>query len=540
LYDGYSPRSIINKSDLNDNSGSGTKANANYLALLHESILTYSTNFGKNHSFKATAVFGTQLEQSNSNTMNASGFPNDATQNEAMQLALTRTVSSGRSSQRLDSYMARVNYGFKDKFFLDLTARADGSSKFGANHKYGVFPAISAAYRLIEESFMKDLTWLSDLKLRGSFGITGNAGGINPYQSLSTAAATGSDYLINHTYTTGINPTGIANPDLRWERSVQSNIGLDISLLNNRVSVIADLYRKKTDDLLYVKTLPLSSGYGSITGNYASLENKGLELAVNARILNGALKWDVSANATINRNKVLDLDGGVTNERFVTTYTVLKVGQPLGMFKTYVFDGVNQTGDAILPGYDGRLGGHKIKDVTGDGLISAADQVIVGNPNPKFIYGFSTNLAYKGFDLGVFISGSQGNDIYNASRLSFENPLGQRNLLKGVVNRWSPTNPSNQYVSGAQGGRLPISNYVVEDGSYMRCKNLTLGYTLPKMKWVQGIRLYVSANNLFTITDYSGYDPEVNTYAGSNTVIGVDNFVYPQSRSFLGGIQVTF
>jgi TonB-linked SusC/RagA family outer membrane protein len=540
LYDGYSPRSIINKSDLNDNSGSASKANANYLALLHESILTYSTNFGKNHSFKATAVFGTQLEQSNSNAINASGFPNDATQNEAVQLALTRTVSSGRSSQRLDSYMARVNYGFKDKFFLDLTARADGSSKFGANHKYGVFPAVSAAYRLIEEPFMKDLSWLSDLKLRGSFGITGNAGGISPYQSLSTAAATGSDYMLNHTYTTGINPTGIANPDLRWERSVQSNIGLDISLLNNRVSVIADVYRKKTDDLLYVKTLPLSAGYGSITGNYASLENKGLELAVNARILNGALKWDVSANATINRNKVLDLDGGVTNERFVTTYTVLKVGQPLGMFKTYVFDGVNQTGDAILPGYDGRLGGHKIKDVTGDGLISAADQVIVGNPNPKFIYGFSTNLAYKGFDLGVFISGSQGNDIYNASRLSFENPLGQRNLLRGVVDRWSPTNPSNQYVSGAQGGRLPISNYVVEDGSYMRCKNLTLGYTLPKIKWVQAIRLYVSANNLFTITDYSGYDPEVNTYAGSNTVIGVDNFVYPQSRSFLGGIQVTF
>ncbi|MCE6989324.1 TonB-dependent receptor [Dyadobacter sp. CY323] len=540
LYDGYSPRSIVNKSDLNDNSGSASKANANYLALLHESILTYSTNLGKNHTFKATAVFGTQLEQSNNNTMNASGFPNDATQNEAMQLALTRTVSSGRSSQRLDSYMARVNYGFKDRFFIDLTARADGSSKFGANHKYGIFPAISAAYRLIEEPFMKDLTWLSDLKLRGSFGITGNAGGINPYQSLSTAAATGSDYLLNHTYTTGINPTGIANPDLRWERSAQTNIGIDLSLLNNRVSFIADVYHKKTNDLLYVKTLPLSSGYGSLTGNYASLQNKGLELAVNARILNGPLKWDVSANTTFNRNKVLDLDGGVTNERFITTYTILKVGEPLGLFKTYVFDGVNQTGEAILPGYDGRIGGHKIKDITGDNAISAADQTIVGNPNPKFIYGFSSNLAYKGFDLGIFVAGSQGNDIYNASRLSFENPLGQRNLLKGVVNRWSPTNPNNQYVSAAQGGRLPISNYVVEDGSYLRCKNLTLGYTLPKMKWVQAIRLYVSANNLFTITDYSGYDPEVNTYAGSNTVIGVDNFVYPQSRSFLGGIQVTF
>lgn len=539
LFDGYSPRSIVNKSDLNDNSGSGTKANSNYLALLHESILTYSTTFAKIHSFKATAVFGTQLEQGNSNIMSASGFPNDATRNEAMQLALTRTISSGRSSQRLDSYMARVNYGFKDKFFIDVTARVDGSSKFGANHKYGLFPAVSAAYRLIEEPFMKDITWLSDFKLRGSYGITGNAGGIDPYQSLATVA-TGNSYMINHTYVTGIEPTGIANPDLRWERSKQTNLGVDISLLNNRVSIIADVYQKKTDDLLYVKTLPLSSGYGNITGNFAALQNKGLELAVNARILDGKLKWDVSANATINRNKVLDLDGGVTNERFMTTYTILKIGQPLGMFKSYVFDGVNQTGETILPGYDGRLGGHKVKDITGDGQITAADQMIVGNPNPKFIYGFSTNLSYKGFDLGAFISGSQGNDIYNASRLSFENPLGQRNLLAGVANRWSPTNPNNQYVSGFQGGRLPISNYVVEDGSYLRCKNLTLGYTVPRFKGVQGIRLYVSANNLFTITNYSGYDPEVNTYAGSNTVIGVDNFVYPQSRSFLGGIQVTF
>nr|WP_295921046.1 TonB-dependent receptor [uncultured Dyadobacter sp.] len=539
LFDGYSPRSIVNKSDLNDNSGSGTKANSNYLALLHESILTYSTSFAKIHSFKATAVFGTQLEQGNSNTMSASGFPNDATRNEAMQLALTRTISSGRSSQRLDSYMARVNYGFKDRFFIDVTARVDGSSKFGANHKYGLFPAVSAAYRLIEEPFMKDITWLSDFKLRGSYGITGNAGGIDPYQSLATVAS-GNSYMINHSYVTGIDPTGIANPDLRWERSKQTNLGVDISLLNNRISIIADVYQKKTDDLLYVKTLPLSSGYGSINGNFAALQNKGLELAVNARILDGKLKWDVSANATINRNKVLDLDGGVTNERFMTTYTILKIGQPLGVFKSYVFDGVNQTGETILPGYDGRLGGHKVKDVTGDGQITSADQMIVGNPNPKFIYGFSTNLSFKGFDLGAFISGSQGNDIYNASRLSFENPLGQRNLLAGVANRWSPINPNNQYVSGFQGGRLPISNYVVEDGSYLRCKNLTLGYTVPRFKGVQGIRLYVSANNLFTITNYSGYDPEVNTYAGSNTVIGVDNFVYPQSRSFLGGIQVTF
>ncbi|WP_421825859.1 SusC/RagA family TonB-linked outer membrane protein [Larkinella sp.] len=540
LRDGYTPRSIVNRSDLNDNSGSGFKVNGNGLALLHESILTYSTSFATNHTFKATAVIASQSEQYNSNQINANGFPNDATQNEALQLALNRTVTSSRDRQRLDSYLARVNYGYKDKFFLDLTARVDGSSKFGANHKYGLFPAVSAAWRIIEEPFAKDLSWLSDLKLRGSYGITGNAAGINPYQSLATVAASGSDYNLNHLFVTGINPSGIANPDLRWERSAQADIGLDISLLNNRISFIVDAYQKTTKDLLYVKALPLSSGYSTITGNFASLENKGLEFAVNARILDGPVKWSVSGNMTFNRNKVVDLDGGTTQERFITAYSVLKVGEPLGLFKTYVYDGINQTGETILPGYDGRLGGLKVKDINGDGAISAADQMITGNPNPDFIYGFSTNASFKGFDLSMFLSGSQGNDIYNAARLSFEMPLGQRNQFAGLANRWSATNPSNTYVSGAQAGRLPVTSQVIEDGSYLRCKNLTLGYTVPRIKGIQQIRVYVSANNLFTLTNYSGFDPEVNTYAGSNTAIGIDNLVYPQAKSFLGGLQVTF
>ncbi|WP_206170673.1 SusC/RagA family TonB-linked outer membrane protein [Spirosoma pollinicola] len=536
----YSPRAIVNAADLNDNSGSGAKINANSLVLLHESILTYTRTIAQHHTLKFTGVFGTQSNLANGNTINATGFPNDATENEALQLALTRTVSSSRTKERLDSYLGRLNYGFKDKYFLDLTARADGSSKFGANHKYGFFPAVSAAWRIIEEPFLKSVGWLSDLKLRASYGLTGNAGGINPYQSLATVSSSGSDYQFNHVYLTGINPSGIANPDLRWEKSTQANIGLDISLLNNRLSFVVDAYSKKTRDLLYIKTLPLSSGYGSITGNFASLENKGIELATNARILQGPLRWDVSANATINRNKVLDLDGGTTQERFVTTYSILSVGQPLGLFKTYVFDGINQTGETILPGYDGRLGGHKVKDLNGDGTISAADQTVTGNPNPKFIFGFSTNLAYKNFDLSGFFSGSQGNDIFNQARFAFETPLGQRNLYAGVVNRWSPTNPSQEYASAALSSRLPVSNRFVEDGSYLRCKNVTLGYTLPRIKGIQRIRVYASGNNLFTLTNYTGFDPEVNTYGGSNTVIGVDNLVYPPARSFLGGLQVTF
>lgn len=540
LNDYYSPRYIISKNDLNDNSGSGAKNSSYFTSLLHESILTYSRMFAEQHSLKFTGVYATQKELFKFNNISASGFPNDATANEAVQLALNRTVNSGRNKQQLESYMGRINYGYKDKYFVDLTARLDGSSKFGANNKRGFFPAISAAWRIIDEPFMQDVNWLSDLKLRASYGITGNAGGISPYQSLSTVASTGSNYQINHIYTTGINPTGIANPDLRWEKSQQTNIGLDIGLFNNRVSVVVDAYHKKTKDLLYIKTLPLSSGYGSITGNFASLENRGIEFSTNARIIDSKLKWNVSANVTINRNKVLDLDGGVTDQRFVTNYTILKVGEPLGLFKTFVFEGINQTGQAILPGYDGRLGGHRVKDVNGDNTITSNDQIITGNPNPDFIFGFSTSLSYMRFDFSAFLSGSQGNDIYNLSRLAFENPLGLRNQLKGVATRWTPTNPSNQYASAAQGGRLPLSDVFIEDGSYIRCRNVTLGYRFAPMKGVNNLRVYVSVNNLFTITDYSGFDPEVNTFAGSNTQIGIDNLVYPQARSILGGIQVTF
>lgn len=538
LYDYYSPISNLNSSDVNSTSGSASKTNSNYTLLLHESMLTWAHQFAGEHSLKLTGLFASQSAMANSNTINANGFPNDATTNEALQLARNFTASSSRSKERLDSYMGRVNYGFRDKYFLDLTARVDGDSKFGTSHKYGFFPAASAAWRIIEERFMKRLDFVNDLKLRGSYGLTGNAGAINPYNSLATVGSNGS-YEFNDTYTTGISPNGIANPALRWESSLQTDIGLDIGLFNNRVQLVADVYQKKTNNLLYVKTLPLSSGYATITGNFASLQNKGLELATNVKILDGPVKWDVSANISFNRNKVLSLDG-IRNETFVNSFSLLKVGQPLGVFKTYVFNGIYQTGETVLPGSGSQTGGVKVKDLNHDGQITADDQTITGNPNPKYIFGFATNLHYKRFDLGIFFAGSEGNKIYNLSRYTFENPLGHRNVFEALVNRWSPTNPSNQYIIPLQGGRIPVSDRFVEDGSYIRCKNITLGYNLPAIKGLKGIRVYASANNVFLITHYSGYDPEVNSYGNSNTQIGIDNLVYPAARSFLGGLQVNF
>jgi hypothetical protein len=253
---------------------------------------------------------------------------------------------------------------------------------------------------------------------------------------------------------------------------------------------------------------------------------------------------------SFNRNKIISLDGGTTQEIFApgSNISLLKVGQPLGVFKTYVFDGINQTGELVLPGTPGQQqppaspipGRPKVKDVNGDAKIDASDQIVTGNPNPKFIYGFSTNLSYRNFDLSAFFSGTYGNDIFNQSRALFENPLGLRNQFAVMADRWTATNPSNIYAAPSASNRLPVTDYFIENGSFLRCKNITLGYTLPKLKGVYNARLYVSGNNLFTVTKYSGYDPEVNTFAGSNTQIGVDNLVYPQSRSILGGIQVTF
>ncbi|MEO5995170.1 MAG: TonB-dependent receptor [Chitinophagaceae bacterium] len=537
LNDNYSPLYIIGKIDRNANSGGAGKGNVNSTALLHESVLTYNHSFG-DHSLRVTAVYASQSNMNNSNLISASGFPNDVTTNEAVQLAVNRTVSSSRSKERLDSYLGRINYGFSNKYFIDVTARYDGASKFGENNKYGFFPAVAGAWRVIEESFMKEQKLVSDLKLRASYGITGNAAAIGPYQSLATVGS-GSDYEFNHIYTVGISPSRIPNSDLRWERSKQFNVGLDVSVLNNRLNLVVDAYNKKTEDLLFVKNLPLSSGYGSITGNFATVRNSGLEMAINTKILDGDLKWDLNGNISFNHNKIVSLEGNL-DEYVVNPYVVLKVGEPLGLFKTYVFNGIYQTGETILPGSGSRIGGVKVTDLNKDGQITGADQMITGRATPKYIFGLSSNLRYKNFDFSVFFSGVQGNKIYNLSRYTFENALGGRNVVAGMVSRWSASNPNNEYASGFQGGRLPVADRFVEDGSFVRVKNITFGYRIPSIKYVSNARFYISGNNLFTITNYSGYDPEVNSFGGSNTQVGIDNLVYPVARTLLVGLQVTF
>lgn len=536
----YSPRYTVDSLTLANPAainGSASNNSAYLSSLLHESILTYRRELGQ-HSLNITAVFATQTDRSQSNNQTATGFGNDYTENWATQTATNFTVGSSKSRSDLRSYMGRIGYGFRSKYYFDLTARVDGSSKFGANNKYGFFPAVSAAWRIIDESFMETLPWVSDLKLRASYGITGNAGAIGPYGSLATVTSGAYNYNFNNTTLIGTYPTGIPNPDLRWEQAAQFDVGVDFSLFNNRVAVVMDYYNKRTNDLLFPKTLPMSSGYTTITGNFGSIENKGFEFGVNGKILTGPLGWDASINMTFNRNKVVHLDG-VSDEIPQSSYSILKVGFPLGVYRVYLIDGIHQTGDPFLPGYDARTGGFRLKDVNGDGRISNDDLVLVGNAQPKFFYGFSTTLRYRQFDLGTFIQGVQGSRLFNAFRFTFETPSGQVNLLEGMADRWTPTNPSNNYVKGAQGTNLPIGDKWVEDNSYLRVKNITLGYTMPAKKWIRSLRAYVSANNLFTMTNYTGWDPESNSYGSSNSLF-FDNGTYPAAKSFIIGLQAGF
>lgn len=318
------------------------------------------------------------------------------------------------------------------------------------------------------------------------------------------------------------------------------------------MQVTADVYYKKTTDLLLSRSVPTSSGYSSVFGNFGAVENRGFELSVSAAVLTGALKWDLTGNVSANRNRLTSIDGtrneilpgdGSASVAAFTNTSILRVGQPLGSFYGYVFDGIYQTGDNLPTG---KIPGNvRYRDLNGDGVISAADQDIIGNPNPKYYFGLTNNLRYKGFDLSVFVQGVQGNQIFYASRLRLEGITGGSNQLATVVDRWTPTNPSNLYPKAVVAQRINQSDVFIEDGSFVRFKNVTLGYTIPallsnKLTFLRNARVYLSANNFVTLTKYSGYDPEVNTAGQNNLQLGVDNIGYPVAKSYLAGLQLTF
>ena len=462
------------------------------------------------------------------------------TLNAANKISWTGTGSTA-SEWAILSFFGRLQYNYNDAYLFTANLRADGSSKLAPGHRWGYFPSFSAAWRISQEKFMKNVSWIDDLKLRGGWGQTGNQSGLGDYSYLAL-------YKINRIQWFGTSgdanavPTRtksiLSNPELTWETTSQTNIGLDLTLLNNRLTFYVDYYYKLTHDLLMNMTLPTGGAEANtMVFNGGEIENRGWELAVSSKNLTGKLSWNTDFNISFNRNKLKSLKLTKVYPAAITTdhvhdYVVRNTpGRPLGSFYGYIADGVNrETGEL------------NYRDVNNDGIISANDRTYIGDPNPDFTFGMTNTFAWKGLSLSVLLQGSYGNDIYNVSRMDNEGMFDGRNQSTTVLRRWRIPGQITDVPKAGFDQRN--STYYIEDGSYLRVKSITLSYDVPALalRKMHLTRLmpYISFTNLLTWTGYKGRDPEVNQYGDSGTVQGLDWGTYPLSRSFVMGLKVEF
>jgi TonB-linked SusC/RagA family outer membrane protein len=458
-------------------------------------------------------------------------------------------VSDGRQENILISYLGRVNYSFKNRYLLTASMRADGSARFGQNNRYGYFPSAALAWRIHEESFLKNNKTINDLKLRASFGVTGNQPNAN-YIYYSTYSA-GRDAVFNGARVSTLQPTRSPNPDLKWESARQVDIGLDFALFNSRISGSVEYYDRYTYNLLYNVPQPPSTGFGARTQNVGSMSNKGLEFSVKANAVNsGGFRIDLGANLTTLKNKILSL-GNVT--QFIGTgpgsigqVSILLPGYSLGSFYGYIVDGVWQKGDDFSKVQAGvRPGDLKYRDIDGNGVINTSDRVVLGKSLPDFYYGFNTSISYKPLTLDIFIEGQQGGKMLNSSLVDAYYPVDYRRnkLATPYLNRWTPTNPTNEYPSFLPNdvqGQLQVNSRTVEDASYLRLQSVRLSYKVPvsKLKFVKDINVFVTGQNLYTFTKYTGSDPAAN--AIGDNVLRIDYNTYPLTKVFTAGLNVQF
>ncbi|HJT74562.1 MAG TPA: SusC/RagA family TonB-linked outer membrane protein, partial [Chitinophaga sp.] len=509
--------------------------------------------FAQVHNFTALVGYTLQENRTENSTAGARSFVNDNLHTGNLGTGAVATIpGSGIGTWGLVSYLGRINYGYREKYLVTASFRADGSSRFGANKRYGFFPSGALAWRISEEPFLKGHKSINELKLRATYGSTGNQDGIGNYPAYSLLGT--QNYVLGNTVTTGLGPSQIANPDLSWETTSQSDIGIDISLFNNRISFTADAYLKRTKDLLLSVTIPSSSGYSSAIKNLGRVENRGIELSLSAVNLDGAFKWTTDINFLSNRNKVLDIGGApqifagqVANIAQNVNSGIIKVGQPLGSFYGYVTNGLYQTDAELTALADPnakKVGDRKYLDLNNDKKIDDQDRRIIGNAQPKFLGGINNNFSYKGIDLSIFLQGSYGNKILNANRFELEYLNGTTNQDRDMLKRWTSQN-TNTDIPRAASTRPAnrISTRQIEDGSYLRLRNIQLGYNLPaallRSMNIQAVRIYITAQNLVTWTKYSGYDPEVNRFGQDSRSQGFDYASYPAAKTFLFGLNIS-
>ena len=518
--------------------GLGTTSTNQELVWLWENTMTYSREIG-DHKFNVLSGVTAQESRYQGTFSRAEGFPNGAV--STLNAGSRKIEASSFGSQwALLSYLGRVSYKFRDRYLLDLNFRADGSSRFGAGNRFAYFPSASVAWRLSEEAFLAGLEVVNDAKLRLSAGTTGNQN-IGDFSSFGLYAL-GSNYNFDGQIVPGTRPATIGNDNLRWESTDQYNLGLDLTMLNYRLSFTVDAYYKFTRDLLVNVDLPLSTGFSSGIQNLGSVENRGIEFMVKSyNVTRDRLEWTSSLNVSANQNKVLDIGGpdqvifaGAIPENGFAV--IVQEGLPLGSFYGFRSLGVDpENGDLVF------------EDLNGDGSITDDDRTVIGNANPDLIMGLSNTVTAGSFQVDVLFQGVYGNDVLNATRIETEGMFSVKNATAATLTRWQSSGDITRVpraVFGDPNRNSRISDRFIEDGSFLRLRTITLSYNLPprvldRLPLRQG-SVYVSGQNLWTLTRYSGYDPEVNRDGGSAISQGIDYGTYPQSRTITGGIKLDF
>ena len=527
-----------------------------------ENMMTFHKVINQ-HDITAMAAY--TAEYYKSHNMNASGSVIQTETNDVLSMVESgKNVGGGESEISRISYLGRIMYTFMGKYMVTANFRRDGSSKFGPGNKWGNFPSASVAWRVSDESFMEAIPAISNLKLRASYGVVGNDAPIGAYSYVS-GLSSGQDYTFNGTRYTGVTVTGFNNPTISWETVKQYDIGLDLGLFRGTLEGSFDYYNKTTEDMLVNVPLPASSGSsGSIAQNVGSILNRGIELSMTYRKMTGNFTYSITGNLATVYNEVLDLYGVVINAggvEFNNSATRTEVGHSIGEFYGYkalgVFpdqasiDAYVHEGSLIQP--NAKPGDLKWADLDNDGEITSADRTYLGSPIPKFTYSVNANASYKGFDLLLFFQGVQGNSIYAELVAWTEGMHNNFNCGTAALDRWTPTNTITDVPRAVRndpnGNITKASSRYIKDGSYLRLKNASLGYTIPKSLLdylnISNIRVYVTGRNLLTFTKYPFYDPEIGSFAigtgGTiNTSRGIDNGYYPQARTLIMGIQIDF
>ena len=522
------------------NYGEAADIRKNHTLMTFDNILTFDKTFSKhnlsllagtsftNAKMDGSEMYATHFLTSDIKTLNAA--------NKIGQGSITNA-----EEWSMMSYLGRISYNYDSKYLLTANFRADGSSKLAPGKRWGYFPSVSVGWRLSQENFLKNVDWLSELKLRGGWGQTGNQAGISDYGYLQRFSITRQNWWEagKGDAMVTLRPNSFSNPNLTWETTTQSNIGLDLSLFKNRLSLAVDAYLKKTTDLLMDVPLPATSPVPSIYRNEGEMTNKGLEFSVDSRNLTGNFEWNTNFNISFNRNELTKLTlqkvyyYASTSEAITEQVVRITEGQPLGKFWGFISEGV-----------DPQTGNIKYKDLNGDGKISVSDKTYIGDPNPNFTFGLTNDFSYKNFTLSVFLQGSYGNDIYNASRIETEGMYDGKNQSTAVLNRWrKPGDVTDIPRAVKSTDNIKASSRWVEDGSYLRLKTLTLAYNVPvdalERYGIRKIQPYFTAQNLWTLTNYKGFDPEVNEGLSGPTM-GIDWGTYPQTKSFIFGLNIEF